>query len=334
MRTRLIVVALALGVGVLLADLNYNVIAASGNERVAMIDDCDPEADWGPGGCLLRNGSVSMAEFRALLVSPLSPTTVVGHPSWRMDPGYLLVEEGDKVKVRNDGGRNHTFTKVAQFGAGVPPLSMGLLPTPECPASALIGPGGRAEVSDGRPPAWRQPLHVLHPSVDACCHQGRAGAQGSRQGQALTTQGQARSSGAEQDSSPNPACRPPGPRSALHAGPRAVHAGPQALLTPNFPCGSRRTSSAPHSELPVRLAEPTLACGRSLFDNDPCLGSLPPRVLDGDDVCARSQRPAERVVATARPCRSTCRRRTTRACRDRLGRAAVASGTRIAASDR
>ena len=115
MRTRLIVVALALGVGVLLADLNYNVFAASGNERVAMIDDCDPEADWGPGGCLLRNGLVSMAEFRALLVSPLSPTTVVGHPSWRMDPGYLLVEEGDKVKVRNDGGRNHTFTKVAQL---------------------------------------------------------------------------------------------------------------------------------------------------------------------------------------------------------------------------
>ena len=141
MRTRLIVVALALGVGVLLADLNFNVLAASGNERVAMVDDCDPDADWGVGGCLLRTGSVSRAEFGAFLTSPLSPTTVVGHPSWRMDPGYLTVEQGDKVKLRNEGGRNHTFTRVAEFGAGVPPLSMGLLPTPECTAQVLIGPG-------------------------------------------------------------------------------------------------------------------------------------------------------------------------------------------------
>ena len=41
-----------------------------------------------------------------------------------------------------------TRSRGAEFGAGVPPLSMGLAPTHECPAPVLIGPDGRAEVND------------------------------------------------------------------------------------------------------------------------------------------------------------------------------------------
>ena len=150
MRSRLILVALALGVGGLLPATNLSVVASSGNEKVAMVDDCDPNADWGVGGCLdnHNDGNVTRAEFMLFLASPLSPTTVVGHPSWRNDPGYLTVEDGEKVRVKNLGGRNHTFTRVDQFGGGtVPPLRVGLLPAPECPAAVLVGPGDKVEVS-------------------------------------------------------------------------------------------------------------------------------------------------------------------------------------------
>ena len=147
MRNRLILIAFTVGTVALMPRLDVGVLASEGNEWAAMIDDCDPNADWGPGGCLLRTGTVSRAEFFALLASPLSPTTVVGHPSWRMDPGYLTVEAGDKVKLRNDGGRNHTFTKVAQFGGGVIPMATaGLTPVPECATNVLIPPGERGQV--------------------------------------------------------------------------------------------------------------------------------------------------------------------------------------------
>src|SRR5262245_12360479 len=100
MRSTLVLLAVTLGLGALSPGTSANVVASSEGEKVAMIDNCDPNADWGPGGCLIEEGSVSRAEFTALLVSPLSPT-VVGHPSWRMDPGYLTVEPGEKVKVKN-----------------------------------------------------------------------------------------------------------------------------------------------------------------------------------------------------------------------------------------
>lgn len=147
MRSRLILIALVLGLGAVLPDVSTSVVASSGSEKVAMVDDCDPNADWGLNGCLRDEGTVTRAEFMTFLASPLSPTTVVGHPSWRNDPGYLTIASGEKVRVRNRGGRNHTFTKVAQFGGGtVPPLRVGLDPAPECPAAVVVGPGARTEV--------------------------------------------------------------------------------------------------------------------------------------------------------------------------------------------
>ncbi len=152
MRSRLILIALVLGVGALLPETNVSVVASSGNEKVAMVDDCDPNADWGVNGCLNNDdGTVSRAEFTLFLTTPLAPPGAVGHvghPSWRNDPGYLTVEEGEKIKVKNRGGRNHTFTKVAQFGGGTPPpLRVGLTLAPECPAAVLVGPGGKVEVN-------------------------------------------------------------------------------------------------------------------------------------------------------------------------------------------
>jgi len=114
-------------------------------DHVSIVDYCDPtDPGWAPtGGCLLKDGDVTLAEFNALLHSVLSPT-VVGHPGWRMDPAFSEARAGKSLVVTNDGGRTHTFTEVANFGGGkVPPLSEGLTPAPECAASVNIAPGER-----------------------------------------------------------------------------------------------------------------------------------------------------------------------------------------------
>jgi plastocyanin len=96
---------------------------------------------------------VSFAEFNAELSSPFS-LSVVGHQAWHNDPQYMEVFPGRTVRVRNEGGRTHTFTKVAQFGGGKipnPGLNKGLITAPECPASVDIPPGTGMEVSNLTP---------------------------------------------------------------------------------------------------------------------------------------------------------------------------------------
>jgi plastocyanin len=121
-----------------------------GSRHVAIMDDCDPDdPSWAAtGGCVLRNGAVTEAEFGVLLTSPLS-LSVIGHPAWRMEPSYLRVSSGETVMVSNLGGRLHTFTPVALFGGGrVPPLNIGLTAAPECASTAHdVLPGGRLELS-------------------------------------------------------------------------------------------------------------------------------------------------------------------------------------------
>jgi plastocyanin len=148
-----------LGVAVVLAALGIAAFAAatpawsSGDDsshRIAIRDDCDPsDPSWNAvGGCALPRGDVTFAEFNAELSSPLS-TAVVGHQAWRNDPSYLKVRAGATIQVRNAGGRQHTFTEVANFGGGKvpnPALNKGLITAPECPGSKDIPPGGSATV--------------------------------------------------------------------------------------------------------------------------------------------------------------------------------------------
>jgi hypothetical protein len=119
----------------------------SGPARIEVYDDCDPrDGGWAPtGGCTLRGGQVSLDEFNLLLQSPLSQS-VVGHPAWRNEPSYLRVRANRTIAVENEGGRFHTFTKVAQFGGGrVPPLNQGLTMAPECAlAPGAVDPAGLA----------------------------------------------------------------------------------------------------------------------------------------------------------------------------------------------
>src|SRR5215470_9658506 len=97
-------------------------------QKVHLLDDCDPQDPaWAPtGGCTLKDGDVTVAEFNAELVSPLADA-VIGHQAWRFDPAYLDIESDETLRVKNKGGRTHTFTEVAQFGGGrVDALNFGL----------------------------------------------------------------------------------------------------------------------------------------------------------------------------------------------------------------
>ena len=123
----------------------------SENGKIAIRDDCDPsDPGWAPsGGCALKGGDVSFAEFGAELSSPFS-LAVVGHQAWRNDPSYLEISTGKNVRIRNEGGRTHTFTEVAQFGGGKipsPALNKGLITAPECPGSVDIPPGASTDIT-------------------------------------------------------------------------------------------------------------------------------------------------------------------------------------------
>lgn len=138
--------------------------------RITIRDDCDPnDPAWTPtGGCMLKQGHVTFAEFGAESSSPLS-LAVIGHQAWRNDPSYLEVLAGMNVHVRNVGGRVHTFTEVAQFGGGRipnPGLNRGLTPAPECPGSVDILPGGRTDVS-GLAPGNHKFQCCIHPWMRA-----------------------------------------------------------------------------------------------------------------------------------------------------------------------
>lgn len=139
-------------------------VAEQEAQKIAMKDNCDPsDTAWNAtGGCQLGKGDVTEAEFVTFLQSPLynnapvgSPPTLflVGHPSWRNEPSHVLVETGKKIEVTNEGGRNHTFTPVAEFGGGrVPPLRVGTQMAPECALAPgttdpyLVGPGGKLKL--------------------------------------------------------------------------------------------------------------------------------------------------------------------------------------------
>jgi plastocyanin len=177
MRRKFMFAALLTCVGVMVAAAATIDVAAGregedGRAEVVLRDDCDPtDPGWNPtGGCSLRRGNVTLAEFNSLRLSPLAPS-LVGHPAWWFDPNYLQVEAGNRLKVRNEGGRTHTFTEVANFGGGrVPPLNASqmnippLTAAPECVVAGVIDiPGGGRDVIDGLTPGNHNFQCCIHP---------------------------------------------------------------------------------------------------------------------------------------------------------------------------
>ena len=177
MRRSIIFFGLLASVGFLVAQAaTSTVVARTGGEygkpEVVLRDDCDPtDPGWAhTGGCNREEGAVRLAEFNALRLSTLAPS-VIGHQAWWFDPSYLQVETGQRIKIRNDGGRTHTFTEVANFGGGrvgplntsqtgIPPLTQ----APECLASTVVDiPGGGKDVVDGLAPGNHKFQCCIHP---------------------------------------------------------------------------------------------------------------------------------------------------------------------------
>ena len=136
--------------GVLLAVIVVaGVAAADGPRRISVLDDCDPtDPGWTPtGGCFLLDGQVTFAQFFA--------AAPIGHPAWRNDPSYMKIKADKNVQVINNGGRDHTFTAVADFGGGIVfPLNLpGQATVPECGnfGSSLLTPGAELRLEDLQP---------------------------------------------------------------------------------------------------------------------------------------------------------------------------------------
>jgi plastocyanin len=150
-RVALALLVAGMATGSLVAPWSKPVVADDDNHnrKMTLRDDCDPtDPTWAPtGGCALEKGDVNRAEFNGELMSPLS-LSVIGHQAWRIDPSYRKVEADDTLRVRNRGGRTHTFTEVRNFGGGrIPPLNQGLIMAPECATATDIPAGASANVS-------------------------------------------------------------------------------------------------------------------------------------------------------------------------------------------
>src|ERR1051326_6847120 len=149
-----VVIALAIGVRVIGGGAAR--AEDDGKANMALLDNCNPrDPAWVPlGGCISTpHGDVTVAEFNAFLFNPLSPPlTLIGHPSWRIQPSFTSVRES-QFRVFNGGGRAHTFTEVANYGGGfIAPLNGDLATAPECldsPHTLAAGTGAQLHLSPG-----------------------------------------------------------------------------------------------------------------------------------------------------------------------------------------
>ena len=145
-----------------------------GGHQVLIRDDCDPsDAEWNQvGGCTLKRGDVSFAEFNGELDSPLA-AAVIGHQSWRNDPSYLEIKAGKTVHGQKRGRPSSHLHRGRRLrrrqGSG---SAAQRRPRDRSRVSGLDRHcTGRA--SDLRRPWTRQsPFPMLHPSLDARAHQG------------------------------------------------------------------------------------------------------------------------------------------------------------------
>ncbi len=98
--------------------------AVSESVKIFVMDRCEPDsfdAAIGPGTCV-RNGGVKFDVF----VKRLNPHDG-GHNAWTNSRHEVALKGGQHLTLTNTGGEDHTFTEVANFGAGfVPPLNAAL----------------------------------------------------------------------------------------------------------------------------------------------------------------------------------------------------------------
>jgi plastocyanin len=155
----LVAVTLVAAAGVGIAG-SANANRGNSERTIRIQDDCDPEtfnAALGDGACV-GDGDTTLDELIEQLVEDGDA------PKWRFHPHKTHVKAGERLRLVNQGGEPHTFTKVKRFGPGcVPELNepLGLTgpPAADCAAAfAAVLPGGGAQAVVGR--------SVLRPGVN------------------------------------------------------------------------------------------------------------------------------------------------------------------------
>ena len=130
---------------------------ANHGHAVTLVDACDPKTfnllppdGAGPGTCMPAGGETSGGVTFTNFLALLGQNHFVG--AWHMTPGEFRIKVGDVLAAVNQGGEEHTFTEVEDFGGGfVQPLNDlgGFGPTiPECNPftdEGRLKPGERSE---------------------------------------------------------------------------------------------------------------------------------------------------------------------------------------------
>jgi len=138
----------------------YSAGTTKGPRKIALLDDCSQASVWN-GGCSLPGGTVTIEQFAADFPK--------GHASWRNEPSYLKIDPNKNVKISNEGGRPHTFTRVAAYGAGIVPQANwpGEPIAPECLNSATrlasLLAGGESMVIEDLEPGIHKYMCCFHP---------------------------------------------------------------------------------------------------------------------------------------------------------------------------
>lgn len=146
----------------------FAAVASSDEGGVRINDKCDP-ATFPPEAHCAGDGDVTFQEFLA----KLNPEDG-GHHAWRFHFGGHL-EQGQKLRVVNEGGEPHSFVEVSAFGTGVVPPLNGALPVGTPPA-VPVGGGSLDQANDanivlpsasrdfaGLPPGVHKFQCLIHP---------------------------------------------------------------------------------------------------------------------------------------------------------------------------
>jgi len=117
---------------------------ANHGHAVTLVDACDPKT-FPDDLCKGVGGGISFQHF----IDELTNHQSVG--AWHMAPGEFSIKVGDVLAAVNQGGEQHTFTEVDEFGGGINPLlnqlSGNTHVAPECNPNTIerLDPGERSE---------------------------------------------------------------------------------------------------------------------------------------------------------------------------------------------
>ena len=154
--------------GLLALALAVGSSAVSSSRQVVIRDNCDPttfNAVVGPGTCV-REGGTTFSRFVDQLVGQGRA------PAWRFAPEHLSLAAGGTLDAPNNGGEDHTFTEVANFGGGCIGFLNGLLglsPVPECAGfpggafGATLVPAGATLTTGPLAPGVHRFECLIHP---------------------------------------------------------------------------------------------------------------------------------------------------------------------------